>query len=96
MGEKPKLSVVGNDRGNDAGDVDGRRRRSVRSRQRIVEALLGLIRDGEMHPSAAQVAQKAGVSLRTVFRHFEDMESLNREMGAIIEDEILADGAQTA
>ncbi|NNC71760.1 MAG: TetR/AcrR family transcriptional regulator [Sphingomonadaceae bacterium] len=51
--------------------------------------MLGLIRDGEMHPSAAQVADRAGVSLRTVFRHFEEIESLNREIGAIIEDEIL-------
>lgn len=68
---------------------DGRRQRSERSRKQIIDALFSLIRGGEMAPSAAQVAEIAGVSLRTVFRHFEDMESLNREMAAEIEEEII-------
>ena len=41
-----------------------------------------------MGPSAAQVAEESGVSLRTVFRHFEEMDSLYREMTAIIKREI--------
>ncbi len=68
---------------------DGRRRRGERSRRRIADALLRLIRAGEVMPSAAQVAEEAGVSLRTVFRHFEDFESLNREMAAQIEPAVL-------
>lgn len=67
---------------------DGRRQRSQRSRQKIVAAMLKLVRGGEMHPSAAQVAEASGVSLRTVFRHFEEMDSLFREMSAIIEQEV--------
>lgn len=42
-----------------------------------------------MNPSAAQVAERARVGLRSVFRHFEDMDALYREMGARIEAEIL-------
>jgi AcrR family transcriptional regulator len=38
--------------------------------------MLSLIREGDLRPTAAQVAEEAGVSLRSVFQHFEDMESL--------------------
>ncbi len=69
--------------------LDGRRQRSERSREQIVEALLALIRGGEMAPRAAAVAETAGVSLRTVFRHFEDMESLYRVMAERVEAEIM-------
>ncbi|MBT9445052.1 MAG: TetR/AcrR family transcriptional regulator [Hyphomonadaceae bacterium] len=68
--------------------ADGRLLRGERSRQQIVDALLKLIRSGEMSPSAAQVAQAANVSLRTVFRHFEEMDSLRMEMTAQMEAEI--------
>jgi len=70
-------------------ETDGRRLRSARSRDQIVEAMLSLIGDGEMNPSAAQVAERAGVGLRSVFRHFEEMDALYREMSARIEAEIL-------
>lgn len=33
-----------------------------------------------MNPTAVIVAERAGVGLRTVFRHFEDMESIFEEM----------------
>jgi AcrR family transcriptional regulator len=59
---------------------DGRRQRSDRSRRRIIIAMFELLRAGEMTPSAAQVAERADVGLRTVFRHFEDMESIFEEM----------------
>jgi len=68
--------------------VDGRRKRSEDSRARIVAAMLELVHAGEMAPGAEQVASHAGVGLRTVFRHFNDMDSLYREMSAAIEDEI--------
>lgn len=69
--------------------ADGRRERSSRSREQIVRALIELIRAGEMSPAAARVAEKANVGLRTVFRHFEEMDSLNREISGIVEAEIL-------
>ena len=70
-------------------ETDGRRLRAVRSRDQIVEAMLALVGEGEMNPSAAQVAARAQVGLRSVFRHFEDMDALYREMSARIEAEIL-------
>lgn len=73
----------------DTREADGRRLRSNRSRERIVHALIDLIRAGEMSPAAARVADKAQVGLRTVFRHFEEMDTLNREISAVIEAEIM-------
>ena len=70
-------------------EEDGRRQRSSRSRERIVHAMIDLIRAGEMSPAAARVAEKANVGLRTVFRHFEEMDTLGREITAIVEAEIL-------
>lgn len=68
---------------------DGRRKRSRSSRARIVAAMLDLVARGEVAPSAAQVAEAAGVGLRSVFRHFKDMDALYREMTEAIEIEVL-------
>lgn len=68
--------------------TDGRRRRSSESREKIVHAMLKLIKQGEMHPGAARVAEVAGVGLRSVFRHFEDMEALYGEMSEIVAQKI--------
>ena len=61
---------------------DGRVRRGERSRDAIVQALFELIGAGATTPTAQQVAQRAGVGLRSVFRHFRDMESLFAEVDA--------------
>jgi len=55
---------------------DGRRQRSERSRQAILNAMLELVDEGILVPTAQQVSERAGVGIRTVFRHFSDMESL--------------------
>ncbi len=62
--------------------ADGRRRRSESSRDKIVEAMLALVAEGQITPSAEQVAGRASVGLRSVFRHFKDMESLYAAMTA--------------
>ena len=59
---------------------DGRVRRGERSRDQIVGALLELVQEGFLRPAAEQVARRARVGTRTVFRHFEDMDSLNPEI----------------
>jgi AcrR family transcriptional regulator len=69
--------------------LDGRRARSRSSRSKIVEAMLHLVGNGDVAPSAARVADIAGVGLRTVFRHFDDMDALYREMSAVIEERVL-------
>jgi len=56
--------------------LDGRHQRSARSRAAVVEATLDLIRERGEQPSAQEIADRAGVSLRTVFRHHDDMDSL--------------------
>jgi len=61
---------------------DGRRRRSETSRDKIVAAMLQLVAEGQITPSADQVAARAAVGLRSVFRHFKDMESLYAAMTA--------------
>lgn len=61
---------------NIASKPDGRRLRSNRSRQLIIESMLELIKQGNLVPTARQVADHANVGIRSVFRHFEDMESI--------------------
>lgn len=56
--------------------ADGRSRRSERSRATIVGAMLELVGEGTPAPTAQQVAERADVGVRTVFRHFSDMETL--------------------
>jgi AcrR family transcriptional regulator len=58
--------------------TDGRRLRGERTRLRVLEALLDLVGEGELRPTAQQVATRAGVALRTVYHHFEDVEALRR------------------
>lgn len=69
--------------------LDGRRARGVESRRRIVAAMLALIGEGQVSPGAEQVAARAEVGLRTVFRHFDDMESLYREISALMSSELM-------
>lgn len=78
--------------------ADGRLQRSERSRAAIVQALYELVGEGDLEPTAEQVAERAGVGIRTVFRHFSDMESLFSQMDARIEAEaqpLLAGGGST-
>lgn len=65
-------------------ELDGRRQRSDASRRKIAQAMIDLLREGEADPSADQVAERAGVGRRTVFRLFSDMEGVFREMHAIM------------
>lgn len=69
--------------------ADGRRERSRTSRGKIVAAMLDLVGKGDVAPSAARVAEVAGVGLRSVFRHFDDMDELYREMGEVIEARVM-------
>src|ERR1700722_12165789 len=69
--------------------TDGRRQRSEASRGRIVRAMLELISAGDVSPSAEDVAKHAGVGLRSVFRHFDNMESLYREIDSLITAEVI-------
>lgn len=51
-----------------------------RSRQRIVDAVVHLATEQGLEPTVDRVAEMAGVTTRTVFRHFNDTEALRREI----------------
>jgi AcrR family transcriptional regulator len=68
---------MGTSGGSPAADLDGRRARSERSRLAAVEAMLDLLEAGATTlPGAADIAERSGLSERTVFRLFDDLESL--------------------
>jgi AcrR family transcriptional regulator len=56
--------------------LDGRQSRSARSRTAICDACLDLVQEGALQPSADQIAERAGVSRRSIFNHFADLAEL--------------------
>lgn len=60
--------------------TDGRVRRKQGARQRTVAAALELLGEGNIRPTAEQIADRAGLGRRTVFRQFNAMEDLFREI----------------
>ncbi|MEM9513280.1 MAG: TetR/AcrR family transcriptional regulator [Actinomycetota bacterium] len=60
----------------DQSDADGRSLRRERNREAVIDALVELIHEGNLEPGAKQIAERAGVSHRSVFRYFEDMTDL--------------------
>lgn len=62
----------------EAAHMDGRRARRDRNREAVVDAYLDLVNEGQLEPSVAEVADRSGVSHRSVFRYFSDRESLVR------------------
>lgn len=56
---------------------DGRAARADRTREAFLDAMLALIEEGDLRPTAQRVAERAGVSLRSVFQHFEQLDELH-------------------
>ena len=59
---------------------DGRVARGERTRAAIVQALLDLLVEGDPTPTTARIAERAGVSVRSLFGHFADSEALYRDL----------------
>jgi AcrR family transcriptional regulator len=59
-------------------DSDGRRLRRQRNRDAVVDALAELYRDGNFRPSSTEIAERAGLSPRSLFRYFDDVDDLCR------------------
>lgn len=57
-------------------EVDGRTARRDRNRDAAIDALIDLIEAGDMFPTMAEIADRSGVSHRSVFRYFEHREEL--------------------
>jgi len=62
--------------------LDGRVQRTIRSRAAVVDAILDLLVEGNPQPTAQQVSDRSGVSMRSIFRLFDDMASLHRAAAA--------------
>jgi TetR/AcrR family transcriptional regulator of autoinduction and epiphytic fitness len=68
--------------------VDGRTARAVRTREAIVDATIALLAEGDLKPSAPRIAERAGVSVRSIFQHFDDLETLHAAVGARVVDRV--------
>jgi AcrR family transcriptional regulator len=62
--------------GTRSGRIDGRRLRSERTRRLIVEAYMALVRETGQMPTALQIAERAGYSVRSIFERFPDLSAL--------------------
>jgi len=61
-----------------ATSTDGRLARRDRNRAAVLDAMLALFTEGDLDPAPEQVAIRAGISPRSVYRYFEDREALLR------------------
>jgi AcrR family transcriptional regulator len=59
------------------GEVDGRRLRREQNRDAVLDALTELFAEGAYQPNANQIAERAGLSPRSLFRYFDDVDDLN-------------------
>jgi len=59
--------------------IDGRRARRERSRVAVIDALFGLVSDGKIPPTPEDIAERAGVSVSSVFRNFDGLDDLQRQ-----------------
>jgi AcrR family transcriptional regulator len=58
------------------GRSDGRNRRAAETRRKIIAAAKAMIAETSTAPTVVAVAKRADVSVRSVFQHFGDVESL--------------------
>jgi AcrR family transcriptional regulator len=67
-------------------DSDGRRARRDLNRRAVVDALLDLYREGRYDPSSTDIAMRAGLSPRSLFRYFDDVDDLARAAITVAQD----------
>src|SRR5437763_6128852 len=53
----------------------------MRTREAIVDASSALVDEGDLRPTAPRIAERARVSVRSVFQHFDDLEALYAAVG---------------
>ena len=56
--------------------VDGRHARRAENREAVIDALVELFHDGVYEPGSALIAERAGLSPRSLFRYFDDIDDL--------------------
>jgi AcrR family transcriptional regulator len=70
-----------------ADELDGRRLRREQNREAVIDALVELHAEGIYEPGSNLIAERAGLSPRSLFRYFDDVDDLNR---AAIERQLAA------
>ena len=76
--ERDDLRPPANTESANRAEVDGRTARKDRNRDVVLDAVLTLFTEDNLIPSPDEVAQRSGVSLRSVYRYFADTEALLR------------------
>jgi AcrR family transcriptional regulator len=69
--------------------IDGRTARALRTREAIVDASIALVDEGDLRPTAPRIAERASVSVRSVFQHFDDLEGLYAAVGDRLVERLL-------
>ena len=69
-------------------EQDGRVARGERMKEAILKSTLAMVKEGNLIPSAAQIAARANVNIRSVFRHFDDMENLHIAFDQMLQDDL--------
>jgi len=58
-------------------EKDGRVALRLRNRQRVIDALIELVDEGDLSPSMEAIVERSGVSERSIFRYFTDLADLS-------------------
>ena len=58
--------------------IDGRRARRERGRLAVTDAMIDLVFEGNIPPTSEQIAERAGVSVASIFRYFDTLDDLRR------------------
>src|SRR5580692_8817356 len=69
------------------GSTDGRRLRREQNREAVLSAMGELFAEGLYQPNVNEIAERAGLSPRSLFRYFDDVDDLHR---ATIEGQLAA------
>jgi AcrR family transcriptional regulator len=57
--------------------LDGRHVRREQNREAVLDALAGLFEEGNLLPTSGEIAERAGLSPRSLFRYFDDIDDLS-------------------
>ena len=57
--------------------LDGRRVRRQQNREAVIDALIEMFHEGVYEPGSAMIAERAGLSPRSLFRYFDDIDDLS-------------------
>lgn len=64
--------------GNVDTEIDGRHLRRTRNREAVLDAVIAIFEEGNVEPAMDEVAARAGVSNRSIYRYFEHRDHVIR------------------